>query len=36
VSQHLPRFRVAQPLADGALVTLDGDERRHARMRRPA
>ena len=36
MSQHLPRFRVAQPLADGALVTLDGDELRHARARRLA
>jgi len=36
VSQHLPRFHIAAPVAAGDLVALTGDELRHARVRRLA
>ena len=34
VSGHLPRFVIAGPAAVGEVVTLTGDEARHARVRR--
>ncbi|MEO8601796.1 MAG: 16S rRNA (uracil(1498)-N(3))-methyltransferase [bacterium] len=36
MSQHLPRFRVAHPLAVGEVVTLADEELHHARVRRLA
>jgi len=36
VTQHLPRFLVAQPAALGDVVTLRDDEARHAKVRRLA
>lgn len=36
VSEHLPRFAIAAPAVVGEVVTLVGDEARHARVRRLA
>ncbi len=36
MSGHLPRFAIARPAAVGEVVTLAGDEGRHARVRRLA
>jgi 16S rRNA (uracil1498-N3)-methyltransferase len=36
VSAHLPRFAIDRPAAMGDVVTLTGDEARHARVRRVA